>query len=69
MDYDPAPCCATQRYACCSVLSLLCVGGPGFSVPIGLFMAAVSVAAGISRMIPTWLALFGLILALAGELS
>ena len=45
------------------------LGGPGFSIPIGLFIAGVSVAAGISRMIPRWLALFGLILAFAGELS
>lgn len=45
------------------------LGGPGFSVPIGLFMAGVSVSAGLTRMIPRWLAWFGLILALAGELS
>ncbi len=45
------------------------LGGPGFSVPIGLFMAGVSVTAGITRMIPSWLAFFGLILASAGELS
>lgn len=45
------------------------LGGPGFSVPIGLFIAGVSVTAGVTRMIPRWLALFGLILALSGELS
>lgn len=45
------------------------LGGPGFSVPIGLFMAGVSVTAGIARLVPRWLALVGLILAVAGELS
>jgi hypothetical protein len=44
-------------------------GGPGFSVPFGLFVAGVSVAAGFAKLIPKWLVGFGLVLAVVGELS
>jgi hypothetical protein len=44
-------------------------GGPGFSVPFGLFVAGVSVAAGFAKLIPKWLVGFGLVLAVIGELS
>src|SRR5258708_30177979 len=44
-------------------------GGPGFSVPMGLLIAGVSVAAGIRRLLPKWIVVFGLLLAAAGELS
>jgi hypothetical protein len=44
-------------------------GGPGFSVPMGLLIAGVSVAAGIRRLLPKWIVVFGLVLAAAGELS
>lgn len=44
-------------------------GGPGFSIPMGLFMAGVSVSAGLSKLLPKWIVVLGLILAVAGELS
>jgi hypothetical protein len=45
------------------------LGGPGFSVPMGLLMAGVSVTAGMMRVLPQWVVVFGLVLAAAGELS
>jgi hypothetical protein len=45
------------------------VGGPGFSVPIGLLFAGIAIPAGFRRLLPKWLVIFGLILAIAGELS
>jgi hypothetical protein len=45
------------------------LGGPGFSVPMGLLIAGVSVTAGFLRLLPRWLVVFGLVLAAAGELS
>ena len=45
------------------------LGGPGFSVPMGLLMAGVSVTAGIMCVLPRWLVVFGLVLAVAAELS
>jgi hypothetical protein len=44
-------------------------GGPGFSVPMGLLLAGVSVPAGILKLVPKWIATIGLVLAVAGELS
>src|SRR5215469_11571027 len=44
-------------------------GGPGFSIPMGLFMAGISVSAGLSKLLPKWIVALGLILAVAGELS
>jgi hypothetical protein len=45
------------------------LGGPGFSVPFGLLIAGIAVTAGIGRLLPRWLAVIGLLMALAGELS
>lgn len=45
------------------------LGGPGFSVPMGLFLAGVSVPAGFMKLLPRWMVVCGLVLALAGELS
>jgi len=45
------------------------LGGPGFSVPIGLLLAGISVTAGFMRLLPRWLVGLGLALALIGELS
>jgi hypothetical protein len=45
------------------------LGGPGFSVPMGLLMAGISVTAGFLKLLPKWIVIFGLILAAAGELS
>jgi hypothetical protein len=45
------------------------LGGPGFSIPMGLFMAGVSITAAFMRVLPRWVVVLGLILAVAGELS
>jgi hypothetical protein len=44
-------------------------GGPGFSIPMGLFMAGVSVPAGLMKLLPKWIVILGLALAVAGVLS
>ncbi|HEV2731839.1 MAG TPA: hypothetical protein VGV15_17550 [Terriglobales bacterium] len=44
-------------------------GGPGFSVPMGLLMAGVCVPAAMRKLLPKWVVAFGLLLAVAGELS
>lgn len=45
------------------------LGGPGFSVPFGLLIAGFSVTAGLSKLLPRWLVIAGLAIALIGELS
>ena len=45
------------------------LGGPGFTVPFGLLMAGVSVTAGFGKLLPRWIVVLGLVLAVAGELS
>jgi hypothetical protein len=45
------------------------LGGPGFSIPMGLLMAGISVSAGLSKLIPKWIMILGLFLAACGELS
>jgi hypothetical protein len=45
------------------------LGGPGFSVPMGLLMAGVSVTAWFMKLLPRWVIALGLVLAVAGELS
>jgi len=45
------------------------LGGPGFSIPMGLLMAGVSVAASFMKLLPKWIVVLGLVLAVAGELS
>lgn len=44
-------------------------GGPGFSMPMGLLIAGVSISAGLSKLLPKWIVFLGLVLAVAGELS
>lgn len=44
-------------------------GGPGFSIPMGLLMAGVSISAGLKNLIPKWIMILGLFLAACGELS
>jgi hypothetical protein len=44
-------------------------GGPGFAVFLGLFVAGVSVAVGLRKLIPRWLMWLGIIVAATGELS
>jgi hypothetical protein len=45
------------------------LGGPGYSVTLGLLMAGVSVVAYFFRLLPRWLCIFGFVLAIFGELS
>jgi hypothetical protein len=45
------------------------LGGPGFSVPMGLLMAGVSITSAFMKLLPKWLIVYGLVLAVAGELS
>ena len=45
------------------------IGGVGYSVPLGLLMAGVSVSAGLTKLLPKWVAVLGLVLAVCGELS
>ncbi|HEY1402227.1 MAG TPA: hypothetical protein VF953_11605 [Terriglobales bacterium] len=44
-------------------------GGPGFSVPMGLLLAGVSVPAAFMKLLPKWVVALGLALAVCGELS
>jgi hypothetical protein len=48
---------------------IFALGGPGYSVPLGLLLAGISVPALIFRLLPKWLAVSGLVLAAVGELS
>jgi hypothetical protein len=50
-------------------LLLFSTGGVGFSVPLGLLFAGISVTAGFMRLLPRWLVVFGVILGVVGELS
>ena len=45
------------------------LGGPGFSVPVGLLLAGISVPAGLMKLLPKWLVGLGLAIAVIGELS
>jgi hypothetical protein len=45
------------------------VGGVGFSVPMGLLLAGISIPALVMKLLPKWLIIFGLILGVIGELS
>jgi hypothetical protein len=45
------------------------VGSVGFSVPMGLLIAGISVPGLIIKLLPKWLAVSGLALAVIGELS
>src|SRR5712671_7189496 len=45
------------------------VGGVGFSVPLGLLMAGLSIPAAFFKLLPKWLVVFGIVLAVMGELS
>ncbi|MDQ3174704.1 MAG: hypothetical protein M3Q91_13525 [Acidobacteriota bacterium] len=48
---------------------LFATGGPGFSVPLGLFLLAISISAGAMRLLPRWLIVFDVIIGIIGELS
>jgi len=45
------------------------LGGPGFSVPFGILLAGVSITAGFSRLLPRWLVIIGIGIAIIGQLS
>jgi hypothetical protein len=44
-------------------------GGPGFSVPFGLLIAGISVSAGLGKVLPKWIVIAGIVVAVIGELS
>lgn len=44
-------------------------GGFGFSVPLGLLIAGISIPCGFMKLLPKWLVIFGIALAVIGELS
>lgn len=50
-------------------LLIFATGGPGHIVPLGLLIAGVSVAGGLTRLLPRWLMWFGVLLAIAAEVS
>jgi hypothetical protein len=45
------------------------LGGSGFSVPFGLLIAGVAVTAAFHKLLPTWIVVAGVTLAVIGELS
>jgi len=45
------------------------LGGHGFSVPFGILLAGVSITAGFYRLLPKWIVIFGILIAIIGELS
>lgn len=45
------------------------LGGVGYSVPLGLLMAGVSITALFYRLLPRWIVVLGIALAVCGELS
>jgi hypothetical protein len=44
-------------------------GGPGFVIPLGLLLAGVSVTSGFYRLLPRWLVILGIVVAVASELA
>ncbi|HLH33937.1 MAG TPA: hypothetical protein VKX41_04640 [Alloacidobacterium sp.] len=44
-------------------------GGPGFSLPMGLLIAGISIPALLHRLLPKWICILGIVLAITGELS
>jgi hypothetical protein len=45
------------------------LGGSGFSVPFGLLIAGIAIPAGFLKLLPKWLVVSGMALAVCGELS
>jgi hypothetical protein len=45
------------------------LGGPGYSVFFGLLAAGISVTAGLYKLLPKWIVILGLVVAVTGELS
>ena len=44
-------------------------GGVGFSVPLGILIAGICIPAAFLKLLPQWLIIFGLVIAIMGELS
>ena len=44
-------------------------GGPGFSIPMGLLIAGISIPALLYKLLPRWICILGIALAVVGELS
>jgi len=45
------------------------LGGSGFSVPFGLLIAGICISAGLAKLLPKWIVIPGLLIAISGELS
>jgi hypothetical protein len=45
------------------------IGGVGYSVPMGLLIAGIAVPSGLMKLLPRWMVVFGIILAVIGETS
>ena len=45
------------------------LGGVGYSVPMGLLIAGIAIPAGLMRLLPRWMMIFGIILGIVGETS
>ncbi len=45
------------------------LGGTGYSVPFGLLVAGISISAGLAKLLPKWIVIPGLLIAICGELS
>lgn len=45
------------------------LGGPAYAVSLGLLIAGLSIPALMGRLVPRWIAIFGLVVAVIGELS
>ncbi|MEP6951063.1 MAG: DUF4386 domain-containing protein [Ginsengibacter sp.] len=48
---------------------MFAIGGAGYSVPLGILIAGISVSAGLLKLLPKWLVVFGIVLAIFGEAS
>ncbi|AUX40540.1 uncharacterized protein SOCE26_019410 [Sorangium cellulosum] len=48
---------------------IFAIGGPGYTVPLGLLLAGICVPALVMKLLPRWLAVSGLVLGVVGELS
>lgn len=45
------------------------LAGVGYSAPLGLLIAGIAITAGFSRLLPKWMVVSGIVLAVCGELS
>jgi hypothetical protein len=45
------------------------VGGVGYSVPMGLLIAGVAISSGFKKILPKWIVVIGVVIALCGEVS